>query len=112
MQDKPKAPFPPLLQRLKNHVENDVPLNPVDLQKAFQPGCLVYAAMVAGNLSRWRGKRIKGNSAYPLTHDAAAYQRAHDLALKICEGLEERLTLAITIIDGRGASNRDTDDGR
>ena len=100
--DIARAPFPPLLQRLKNHVEHGAPLEPEDLGNAYQPGCLVYAAMAAGNLSRWRGKRIKGNSSYPLTHDAAAYQRAHDLALRICEGLEQRIKLvAAGVIRGR-----------
>lgn len=91
--------FQPLLQRLKNHVENGVPLDPEDLARACQPGCLVYAAMVAGNLSRWRDKRVKGNSNYPLTHDAEAYRRAHDLALAICHGLEQRLEFQITVFD-------------
>lgn len=97
----PRSPFPPLLQRLKNHVENAVPISEEDYAKAMQPGCLVYAAMVAGDLARFRGKHIKGNHAYPLTHDAAAYQRAHDLAMRICTGLEERLKVLITVFDGR-----------
>jgi|ERR1043166_1786552 hypothetical protein len=97
-----QSPYPPLLQRLKNHIENAVPLSSEDYAKALQPGALVYAAMTAGGLVRFRGKRLKGNSNYPLTHDAEAYQRAHDLTLWICTGLEQKLKLVSVAAAGNG----------
>jgi hypothetical protein len=68
-----------------------VAIDESDLDLAATPACLVYAAMMAGNLSRWRGKHIRGNHAYPLTPDAQAYQRAHDLARRLCVALDHRL---------------------
>lgn len=98
MHDISRSPFPPLLRRLKDHVENGVPVSEEDYADAMQPGCLVFAAMVAGDLARFRDKHIRGNHAYPLTHDAAAYRRAHDLALRICAGLEAKIKLISTVI--------------
>jgi hypothetical protein len=82
--------FAALLQRLKAHVDHGVPLGFGDLEAAFDPGCLAYAAMAMGSLASFKHERC-GGPLSPLSTRALAFARAEALALAICEGLTRRL---------------------
>lgn len=83
--------FDALLVRLRNHINHGTQLSAQDLEDSAEPACLVLAAVLVGNLSRFRNARPKGNPAGPLTNDARAYARAGALAAQISIALEHRL---------------------
>lgn len=85
---RPHPRFETLLQRLKDHVEHGRPLEETELMLAQrQPAALAHVALLMGNLSRHRNRRVGGKPTAGLTNDAKAYKRANNLAMAICIGL-------------------------